>query len=260
MKYTLTGGCKILLRAHHLGDAVKALVASLAGCDCTIGKGFVGALGGRGLFEGFHLGGEVCHLAFQGGLFAGEGFLLALQVTEVFLRGFLLLRGYEGGNHLHSVLKDHGAILLPLNHIKAVVDINQGIDIRMMTERKAEMLKRLRIKNIHFAWDRYEDKDLIVPKLKLFKDVTQFGYRKMTVFMLTNFNTTFEQDLERVYTIRDLGYNPFVMIYEKYLLPSGHNLIKLQRWVNNRRIFRTCNSFDEYNAVQGEKNAKYKLF
>ena len=156
--------------------------------------------------------------------------------------------------------KDWEELLQQLLDSKAVVDINQGIDIRMMTERKAEMLKRLRIKNIHFAWDRYEDKDLIVPKLKLFKDVTQFGYRKMTVFMLTNFNTTFEQDLERVYTIRDLGYNPFVMIYEKYLLPSGHNLIKLQRWVNNRRIFRTCNSFDEYNAVQGEKNAKYKLF
>ena len=55
---------------------------------------------------------------------------------------------------------------------KAKININQGIDIRVMTDEKAEMIKRLRVDSVHFAWDRYEDKELIVPKFKEFKEIT----------------------------------------------------------------------------------------
>ena len=64
--------------------------------------------------------------------------------------------------------------------------------------------------------------------------------------MLCNFNTTFEQDLERVYTLRDMGYNPYVMLYNKDSVPQGNRLRYLQRWVNNRIIFRTCDRFEDY--------------
>ena len=93
---------------------------------------------------------------------------------------------------------------------KAYIDINQGLDIRLMTEEKAEMISKLKVKAVHFAWDRYEDKDIILPKFKMFKGITKWGYRKLSVFVLVNFNTTFEQDLERIYTLRDMGYNPYV--------------------------------------------------
>ena len=128
----------------------------------------------------------------------------------------------------------------------AWVDFSQGCDIRIMTDEKAEYLKQMKIKQIHFAWDRYEDKDIIVPKFKKFAELTGWNYRKMTVYCLCNFNTTFEQDLERIYTLRDLGYSPYVMLYEKDKIPVGHKLRKLQRYVNSRAIFRSCNSFEDY--------------
>ena len=128
----------------------------------------------------------------------------------------------------------------------AWVDFSQGCDIRMMTDEKAEYLKQMKIKQIHFAWDRYEDKDIIVPKFKRFAELTGWNYRKMTVYCLCNFNTTFEQDLERIYTLRDLGYSPYVMLYEKEKLPAKHKLRQLQRYVNSRVIFRACKSFEDY--------------
>lgn len=128
----------------------------------------------------------------------------------------------------------------------AWVDFSQGCDIRIMTEEKAEYIKRMKIKRIHFAWDRYEDKEKIVPKFKEFKDITQWDYRKLVVYVLCNFNTTFEQDLERVYTLRELGYNPYVMLYEKDKLPMRHRLRLLQRWVNNRIIFKSCKDFTDF--------------
>ena len=68
----------------------------------------------------------------------------------------------------------------------------------------------------------------------------------MTVYCLCNFNTTFEQDLERIYTLRNLGYSPYVMLYEKEKLPVCHKLRQLQRYVNSRVIFRSCDNFEDY--------------
>ena len=128
----------------------------------------------------------------------------------------------------------------------AWVDFNQGLDIRLMTEEKAEMFKLLKVKNLHFAWDRFEDKEKIVPKFKMFKEITQIDFRKLGVFVLCNFDTTLGQDLERINLLRDMGYNPFVMLYNKEGLPKKHIMRKLQGWVNNRILFNTYHSFDEY--------------
>lgn len=129
---------------------------------------------------------------------------------------------------------------------RAWVDINQGLDIRLMTKKKAEMLKQIKLKNLHFAWDRYEDKRIIVKKFKMFKEITGIDYRKIGVFVLCNFDTTFEQDLERIYTLRDLGTSPYVMLYNKDSIPKGHDYRRLQRWCNNRIIFNTIKRFEDY--------------
>lgn len=137
-------------------------------------------------------------------------------------------------------------ILQQLIYSGAWVDFSQGVDIRLMTEEKAEMIKRIKIKNIHFAWDRYEDKDKIVPKFKMFSELTGWDRRKMTVYVLTNFDTTIEQDLERIYTLRELGYWPYVMIYDKEHTKSTDTVRKLQRWVNMRAIFENVRQFEDY--------------
>lgn len=129
---------------------------------------------------------------------------------------------------------------------KAWIDFSQGCDIRIMTQEKAEMLKQMKIKRIHFAWDRYVDKDIIVTKLKWFKEITGWDKRKMVVYILVNYNTTLEQDLERIYTVRDLGYWPFVMVYEKEKLPHRHVIRKLQRWTNMKAVFETVPRFEDY--------------
>lgn len=129
---------------------------------------------------------------------------------------------------------------------KAWIDFSQGCDIRIMTDEKIEMLKQMKIKRVHFAWDRYEDKKIIVPKFKAVKELTGWDKRKLIVYVLVNFNTTLEQDLERIYTLRELGFGPYVMVYEKDKLPNGHVIRRLQRWVNMRAVFETIPIFEEY--------------
>ena len=142
--------------------------------------------------------------------------------------------------------KDWKVLLQQLIDSGAEVDFNQGLDIRLMTKDKVEMLDQIRIKQIHFAWDRYEDKDKVLPKLKMFSELSKrhIGSHAAIVYTIVNFSTTLEQDLDRIYTLREMGYWPYVMIYDKEHCAKIYK--HLQRWVNNRFIFAKCKRFEDY--------------
>jgi len=141
---------------------------------------------------------------------------------------------------------EHKELLQQLIDSKAKVNMNQGVDCRLLTEDNIKLLKQIRLLKIHFAWDNYNDGKIILPKLKLYKEMTDCDMRKTIVYVLTNFNTTFEQDLERVYRIREIGMAPYIMIYEKRSAPK--DVKQLARWVNNRFIwFADLNAkFEDY--------------
>lgn len=141
---------------------------------------------------------------------------------------------------------DWRSLLQQLIDAGVEVDFNQGLDIRMMSEEKAEIIGRMRIKQIHFAWDRYTDGEFVLPKLRMFAEVTKQkpNSHSAIVYTLVNFDTTMEQDLDRIYTLREMGYWPYVMIYDKTHCKRVYS--DLARWVNNRFIFASCERFEDY--------------
>lgn len=139
-------------------------------------------------------------------------------------------------------------LLGQLSDSGAWVDFTQGIDIRLMTDEKAAAINKVKYIRLHFAWDNFAD-TVSLEKLKEYKTAFKGDYSKRVVYVLTNFNSTNEEDLCRVYTLRDLGYTPYVMIYDKFKAPRETRL--LQRWVNNKRIFRSTKKFEEYDCTRG---------
>ena len=129
---------------------------------------------------------------------------------------------------------------------RSFINFNQGVDIRLMTEEKALMLKQMRMKYIHFAFDRIQDADIVLKNLGMFTQVTKWDRHKIVVYVLTNFDTTIEEDLWRIYQIRDLGASPYLMIYDKEHLPKRHVLRRMQRWVNSRNLFNSVQCFEDY--------------
>ena len=148
--------------------------------------------------------------------------------------------------------RDWEDILTQLIESKAKVNFNQGLDIRMMTEKKAEMLNQIKTEAIHFAWDRWEDKDLIQPKFLTFREVSKVRNKDLQVYVLCNYNTTHEQDLYRVEWLKEHGFAPYVTIYNKTSLPQGHITRRLQRYVNMRATFWSIGSFKEYTQGGGK--------
>lgn len=135
-------------------------------------------------------------------------------------------------------------LLSQLADSKAMVDVNQGFDARLLTKNVIEKMNQIKFSVLHFAWDNPKD-TIVQEKLTLFNEFSNVGnYRKKKVYCLTNYWSTFDEDLHRVYWLRDNGYDPYVMIYDKDNAPK--KIRRLQRWVNNKRIFRSCEIFEEY--------------
>ena len=140
---------------------------------------------------------------------------------------------------------EHKELLHQLIDSKARVEFNQGIDIRLVTEENLRLLRQIRLDNIHFAYDRYQDKDIIEPRLRAFVEQTGFNRGKghTMCYILVNYDTTIEQDIHRIQFCRELNISPYPMIYDKEHCKPIYR--KLQRWCNNF-IFWSCPTFEEY--------------
>lgn len=132
---------------------------------------------------------------------------------------------------------------------KAWIDFTQGLDVRLLTKEMAEYLNKMKIKQIHFAWDQMDNK--VYEKLKEVREWLNYDSRKLRVYMLVNYNTTIEQDLYRVNKLRELEYTPYIMRYKDYnckniKLEKGNIYNKLARWCNNMMLWRSNSTFEEY--------------
>lgn len=131
--------------------------------------------------------------------------------------------------------KDHVELLQQLIDSKAYVDFTQGLDARCINENNAELLAKVKVKMIHFAFDDIKQEKSIIKGLKLFKKISNIPEYKTGIYILTNFNTSHEQDLYRVKVVQELGYRPYIMIYNKTTAPQITK--DLQRWANNKLIY-----------------------
>lgn len=138
---------------------------------------------------------------------------------------------------------EHEQLILQLAESRTWVDFSQGLDIRLVTPENVALLNRVRAKTLHFAWDNPAED--LTPYFRRFLELTNIrDSRRLRVYVLTNYGSTHEQDLYRVETLRGMGYDPYIMIYDR---PSAPPITRqLQRWVNNKRIFHTVGRFDDY--------------
>lgn len=146
--------------------------------------------------------------------------------------------------------KEHELLLQQLAGSRARIDFTQGLDIRLINPDNILLLNQIKVKRIHFAWDN--PKQNLEQYFRQFAKLTRIkDKRNRIVYVLTNYDSTIEEDLYRIYTLRDLGYSPYVMIYRKETAPPI--LRKLQRWVNCRWIFWSTERFEEYNTAIQQK-------
>lgn len=99
------------------------------------------------------------------------------------------------------------------------VSFNQGLDARLMDDEKSSALAgvatyglKFKKPRVYFAWDLMKNE---APILRGLQNVIDAGIKpyKIMVYMLVGYNTTHEEDMYRFKKLRELGVDPFVMIY-----------------------------------------------
>ena len=147
-----------------------------------------------------------------------------------------------------TACRDKRELMAQYRETGARLDFTQGLDIRLLNDADIDDINHMRLRTLHFAWDNPDD-DL---KQK-FADFSQNFRRKKPgmVYCLTNYeNVSVQEHIERalfrIYALRDLHYDPYVMVYDKPHAPK--EIRQLQRWCNNKIIFKSCPRFEDYIA------------
>jgi hypothetical protein len=131
---------------------------------------------------------------------------------------------------------------------KVKVCFNQGLDIRLIDNEKAEMLSKVDYRDDHFknrrlyfAFDRVEIKDILVEKIALLE---KYGIKRSNLmfYFIINFDTSFEEDFERFAILDSLGVKPYPMLYNKWHAAQKHK--DFMRWII-KRYYKLC-SFEDY--------------
>ena len=152
--------------------------------------------------------------------------------------------------------KDRNDLLRQLINSEARVNFNQGLDARFITEDVAKLLAKVNIKTVHFAFDLMKNEKQILKGLEVWAKYSQKTFRNQIVYILTNYNTSFEEDLYRVKKVAELGFNPDVRVYRKQTAPQITR--DLQRWANNRFIYLSCDFWD-YKARGKSMRETYRM-
>lgn len=139
--------------------------------------------------------------------------------------------------------RDREKLLLQISESKSKIEYVQGLDARFIDDNSAKLLCAANIKMVHFAFDLMKNEQNILKGLKTFSKYYKKDFRTKRVYILTNYNTTFEEDWFRVKKVVELGYSPYVMIYQK----GTHSrfLTDLARWSNNIILY-TSTTFEDY--------------
>lgn len=164
-----------------------------------------------------------------------------------------LLLNPNGGNRLMLLDNDFfgGQDWRPnlerIIQLKLRVCFVQGLNIRIITPDQARLLRLCRYTNskfnqkyLTFAWDRYNDGKIVRKGIEIC-NAAGIPCKHMQFFVLIGFDTTPEQDLDRVMTLAEMGCMPYAMPYDK----DDPYQKAFTRWVNNRAVFKTC-SFQDY--------------
>ncbi len=145
--------------------------------------------------------------------------------------------------------KDWKELFQQLIDSKAKIDFTQGLDVRLLTEEKIKYLNKMKIQSIHFAWDNADEKTF--EYLEKYRKLLKFDKRQLKVYMLVNFNTTLEQDLDRIYRLRKLDYVPYVMRFKDYncknpKLQKGDIYNKIAKWCNQMVTWIKYETLEEF--------------
>ena len=125
------------------------------------------------------------------------------------------------------------------------VDFNQGLDIRLIDDEKAFWLAEVRFGRwLRFSFDRPAMEKQVREGIEMLRS-SGIPPRCLSFYMLIGFDTTFEQDMERLNLLESYGCDVFAMRYQqvnevkpRVAWDGPGSAAEFARWVNVKECHR----------------------
>jgi len=160
-----------------------------------------------------------------------------------------------------TALKEHLILVLKqLQKEKIQGEYNQGLDIRLLNNEIAKELKKTKLSELWFAWDNIKNQPLIEQGISILKKAKIKSFR---FYVLVGFNSTFEEDLYRFRTLKNIAIKeklfirPYCMRFEDKYYDDKY--IKLAQWVNMPWLFMKMDYPQAYTFMVNQSRYKKLL-
>lgn len=117
-----------------------------------------------------------------------------------------------------------------------------ALDFRTFNKEVCQLLNSFKHTELRLAFDDIRYKPKILKTIKLLKNN---NINQCTWYVLVGFNSTWEEDMERLITLKENGQAAFVQIYNKYDNPDKKKYINLARWANQHQCFKKM-TYEEF--------------
>ncbi len=115
-------------------------------------------------------------------------------------------------------------------HIR--LDYNQGLDHRKLTSDIVQIMKRMPYTEYRFAFDSPAYYKTVERAIKLLQEA---GINRCLWYVLVGFDTSFQEDLDRVNYLRNRNQNAYIQRFKRPQNDYRH--IALSQWVNQHHVF-----------------------
>lgn len=167
------------------------------------------------------------------------------------------------GKSRDIVVLDNNILALP-DHFRLIckqardngirLDFNQGLDHRLLDKDIVDELRRTRHIEYRFAFDHPSYQKTVSRAIDLLQEG---GIRRCSWYVLVGFDTTIDEDLDRLNYLRSRNQNAYVQRFESCYHKKEY--ISLARWANQHHLFQalTWEQFKEKERqLKGGENEK----
>lgn len=117
-----------------------------------------------------------------------------------------------------------------------------ALDFRTLDHEICALFNTFKHTELRLAFDDLKYKSEVLEKIKMLK---QHYIPQNTWYVLVGFNSTFDEDMERLITLKENGQAAFVQIYNKYDNPDRKKYTQLARWANQHQCFKKM-TYEEF--------------
>jgi len=172
-----------------------------------------------------------------------------------------LLDIWDGNSKIVTFL-DNNILALP-DHFSLIckqaqnndltIDFNQGLDIRLLTDDVAGTIKKTKMKRVRFALDFPELIPICRQKIAILRKY--MPKLEPIFYVLTGYNTTIDQDLERLYFLKSMNCRAYVMRHDRCRDSYIH--LRIAQWVN---MFWTFMKYDfkEFKYIKDNERKNFE--